>query len=203
MTANREAIQEFWSWFQSHRENFDELADPNAPFWDTTLSRLQRLHERLRFEVSHRGTEEREFIITVEGHVPAFPLVETIVAQAPQISGWRFIALKPPMGFDFTTTYEGIRFEPLRMWFLPLTSSASVADLGLRIGIPNFNPAIERQTSNAIAVILDSGLGERAAALDIQYLEVSELPDNPESEGYLELQQLPDFIEWRKAKNDD
>jgi hypothetical protein len=200
MIDTGKAIQEFWRWFECHLADFNELTDPNAPFWETALDRLQRINKRLRFEVSHAGAEEREFIITAEGHLDAFPLAEKTVAEAPQISRWRFIALKPPMGFDFTTTYEGIRFEPRQMWFLPLTGNTDPAALGLRIGIPEFRSATARQASNAVAVILDTALGERAAALDIQHFEVVALPACPESEGYIELHQLPNFIEWRKKK---
>jgi hypothetical protein len=134
-----------------------------------------------------------EFIITAEGHVDAFPVAEAIVAHAPEISGWRFVALKRPMGFDFTTTYEGIRFVPSTMWFLPLASSLCPQDLGLRVGVPNYSPAIERQALNAVAIILDTALGERVAALEIQSLEVALLPESPESEGFIELHRLPDF----------
>jgi hypothetical protein len=104
------------------------------------------------------------------------------------------------MGFDFKTTYEGISFDPRSMWFLPLESSSCPQDLGLRIAVPNFAPAIKRQAQNAVLVILDTALGERAAALDIQFVEVSALSDSPDADGYIELYELPTYIEWRKRK---
>jgi hypothetical protein len=202
MNDRHEAIKEFWRWFQAHREEFYVLTDTAAPFWDVALGQLQRLDKRLWFELSMPDDDDdREFIITVEGHADIFPLADAIIALAPQISGWQLIALKPPMGFDFTTTYEGIRFEPRAMWFLPLDSSSRPEDLGLRVGVPNFTDDIKRQASNAVAVILDTALGERAAALDIQHLEVSALPESPESHGYIELYELPTYIESRKRRN--
>jgi hypothetical protein len=36
---------------------------------------------------------------------------------------------------------------------------------------------------SAVLVILDTGLGERSAALDLQHTEVAELPTDPESLG--------------------
>jgi hypothetical protein len=201
MNDRHEAIQEFWRWFQAHRAEFDVLTDTAAPFWDAALSQLHRLDKRFWFELSKPDGDHREFIITAEGHADIFPLADDIVALAPQIPGWQIIALKPPMGFDFTTTYEGIRFEPRAMWFLPLNSSFRPEDLGVRVGVPNFTDDIKRQASNAVAVILDTALGERAAALDIQHLEVSTLPESPESHGYIELYELPAYIEWRKRRN--
>jgi hypothetical protein len=162
---------------------------------------LKRVDRRLWFEVSEPDGGDREFIITAEGHTDAFPLVDTIVARAPRLAGWRFVALKPPMGFDFVTTYEAIRFDPRSMWFLPLQISSRPHDFGIRVGVPNFSDAIERQASNAVEVILDTALGERAAALYIQHVEVSNLPESPQAAGYIELYELPSYIEWRKRKS--
>jgi hypothetical protein len=201
MNDSHQAIDQFWCWFQSHRSDFDALTDTNAPFWDIAVGQLQRLDEHLWFELSQPNGDAREFIVTAEGHEEVFPLADAIVDRAPKIPGWQFLALKPPMGFDFQTTYEGISFDPRSMWFLPLDSRSRPQDLGLRVGVPNLTPAVKRQAQNAVLVILDTALGERAAALDIQFLEVSTLPESPDSQGYIELCELPKYIEWRKRKH--
>lgn len=201
MSKLHESIAHFWRWFEAHQTEFDLLTDTSDPFWDAAVSHLKQLDDRLWFEVSEPDGSDREFIITAEGQTDAFPLVDTMVASSPGIPGWRFIALKPPMGFDFETTYEDIQFDPRTMWFLPLESASRPQDFGMRVGVPNFNRAIERQTSNAVAVILDTALGERATALDIQHVEVSALPENPGAEGYIQLCDLPGYIEWHKRKS--
>jgi len=201
MTESHEAIDEFWRWFQAHRLDFGAVTGTTDPFWAVAITELQRLDERLWFELSRPDDDDREFIVTAEGHEEVFPLAESIVARAPKVRGWQFIALKPPMGFDFVTTYEGIRFDPRTMWFLPLNSSSHSHDLGLRIGVPNYARAIKRQAENAVLVILDTALGERAAALDIQHIEVSALPKSSASENYIELHELPNYIEWRKRQS--
>jgi hypothetical protein len=194
------AIDAFWDWFRLHLPEFDALSDPDAAFWDIAVGQLQQLDERFKFELSHPNGTVREFIITAEGRKEAFPLAEAIVARAPKIPGWSFIALKPPMGFDFQTTYEGICFDPNSMRFRPLVNKSNPQNLGLRVGVPNLNPSIKRQADNAIFVILDTALGERAAALEIDYVEVAPLPESPDSEGYIELHKLPQYIESRERK---
>jgi len=196
-------IDNFWKWFEEHLKDFEVLVTSYEPFWDTTLAMLRKLDPRLCFELSQPDDHDREFIITAEGRTDLFPLVDSIIAQAPQLDGWRFIALKPPMGFDFVTKYEGIRFDPSSMWFLPLENPTRPSDFGMLVGVPNFSTEIKRQIGNAVAIILDTGLGERAAALDIQHVEVSDLPDNPEDAGYIELHELADYIKWRKRKNSE
>jgi hypothetical protein len=104
------------------------------------------------------------------------------------------------MGFGFQTTYEGVTFDPRSMWFLPLESGSNPAALGLRVGIPDFECVQEQIAKNAVLVILDTALGERSAASDIQHVEVAALPSKPENQGYIELTDLVDYIEWRKRK---
>ena len=200
MNDSHEKIQEFWHWFQINRAKFDLLVDTAEPFWDVALDQLKRLNRHLCFELSAPGAGVRELIISAQGHSDVFQLVEALVAGAPSIPGWQFIALKSPMGFDFTSTYEGTCFEPRAMWFLPLQSNLKPAQFGVRVGVPNLTKERASRARLAVAVILDTALGERAAASEIQYLEVFALPDAPESHGYLPLCELPAYIEWRKQQ---
>ena len=191
-------IQAFWKWFTDHESEFKSLSKPDESFWDLALEQIKTVDEWLWFELSAAGSTVREFVVTAEGHVEAFPVVERLVDRAPKIEGWVFVALKPPMGFTLTTRYEGTLFEPRHMWFLPLESPSRPQDFGIRVGIQGLDSMDKTNAHNALLVILDTGLAERAAALDIQYTEVAELPPNPESLGYIELPELSDYIAWPK-----
>jgi hypothetical protein len=51
-----------------------------------------------------------------------------------------------------------------------------------------------------VLVILDTGLREQSAALDLQHTEATELPTDPELLGYIELPELADYVAWRKKR---
>jgi hypothetical protein len=200
-TANAQ-IRSFWQWFADHLSEFNTLSESDEQFWDIALEQTKMVDKRLWFELSSVGDVPREFVVTAEGHVDAFPVVETLVDLAPVLEGWTFVALKPPMGFTFTTQYEGVLFEPGRMWFLPSESPSHLRDLTIRVAIPGLESMDENLASNALLVILDTGLGERSAALDIQHIQLSSLPLDPESLGYIELPELPNYIAWKKRNQD-
>src|SRR5580698_7922557 len=120
MTTIENPIREFWQWFEDHLPDFKRLSKGEEPFWDVAVERIKKVDHRFWIELSDATHMPREFIVTVEGHVDAFLVAEELINQAPTIDGWVFLSLKPPMGFDFTTTYEGILFDPSQMWFLPL-----------------------------------------------------------------------------------
>jgi hypothetical protein len=198
MGISDNAGRDFWRWFQDHQSEFDRLSEPEEPFWDIALGELKRVDERLWFELSETGVPVREFVVTAEGRVEAFPIAVALVSHAPEVEGWTFVALKPPMGFDFTTRYEGMLFDAGQMWFLPLESASRPDDFGIRVGIQGLESMDAAVAQRAVLVILDTALGERSAALEIHHVEVVELPADPQSLGYFELPELPAYLSWRK-----
>ena len=164
------------------------------------MEQIKKVDEHLWFELSRDRDPAREFIVTAQGHVGSFAIAENLVRLAPIMEGWAFIALKPPQGFRFVTTYEGTRFDPRQMWFLPLESESRPRDLGVRIAVPGLDCVDKSTAHDAVLIILDTGLGERSAALDLQHTEVTELPTDPASLGYIELPELAAYITWRKKR---
>lgn len=200
--VDKQELESFWRWLEAHKRELDRLEHPDDYFWQEILGRLRVFSERLYIEVSalSTGTFERELIITTHGRRELFSVADRIVANALQIPGWKFISLKPAMGFDFKSCYEGIEFEPKSIWFTPLAKKLAPQFLGLRIGIPGLTPDINRQAANAVRIILDTALGERTSALEIHYVETVVLPEKPREAGYIELPKLPRYIEWRKER---
>jgi hypothetical protein len=194
------SIEQFWSWIREHKAEIDSLVDTSDPLWDMGLSKLQAINEGLWFELSLPNGNERELIITAESRSELFPVVEKIVSCAPKLSGWRFISLKPPRGFAFKTKYEGIPLDPDSMSFLPLERSDIPKMLGLRISVPSFAESKRTPFTTGVMIILETAVGERAFAMDIQYVEVCSMPDKPEAEGYFPLPNLPDYIARRNRK---
>lgn len=192
-------IAQFWSWFVQHESDLARVSPDANPALDGLLQSLQRISPKLYFEVC-ANSNPHELIVTAEGRQELFPLVDAVVAVAPRIAGWSFIALKPPTGFGFQTSYEEAMFDPRSMWFLPLESPSNPTFLGLRVGIPGFAAVQEQISKSAILVVLDTALGERSAASDIQHVEVTALPPRPEDQGFIELVDLAGYIEWRKGK---
>lgn len=194
-SVNDARIAEFWAWFAHHKSDLARVQSDRSAVLDELLQRLQRIDRKLCFEIC-TNRDPHELIVTAQGRRELFSLVGAVVAAAPRLEGWNFIALKPAMGFTFRTSYGGTNFDPQSMWFCPLESSSN--GLGLRVGVPEFDPDQERKTTSAILVILETGLGERAAASEIHYVEVAALPSKPEGHGYIELTELADYIGWRK-----
>lgn len=187
----------FWEWFKANASKIAE-SKHDDPVRLALLDELQRVNREFYYEVSVDEVP-REFILTVEGKIDLFELVRALVALAPEIVGWRVVALKQPMGFNFTTRYGDVTIDVRRLKFKPLMNRASSPPrFGLRVGIPDFNVDDQLAARNAVLVALDTALGEEVAAREIERIEVMSLPENFEEEGFLPLPDLPLYLNWFK-----
>lgn len=193
-------INAFWAWLASRQSDLNAMETPDNPFWDELLEHLQALNEGLWFEVSAPGEGERELVITAQGEWELFPLVEAMVSVAPELPGWIPVALKPPMGFDFGIRYQRLELAADGIWFEPLVDPDAPEVLGLRIAVQGFNEDQENEFANGLLIMLDTALGEKSAATEVDLVEVCEVPADPDDEGFLPFTELGSYLAWRKSR---
>jgi len=188
----------FWTWFsvavprlQRFKHGRDEA------LLDELQDHLQSYSSGLWFEIGGHPDGPMELVISAEGDTDYFDDVKALVASAPSIDGWTFVAFKPAQGFGFTTEYEGITVDPAKSWFLPMHSTNDPSELGLRVAVPGFNAEEAKSYRAAVYIVIETGLGELRAWEAIKHVEVTEVPASPESEGYIELHELERYLDWR------
>lgn len=191
---------DFWQWFLKRQERIEAFKEGSDQVIDELLSQLHKYNKHLFLELSV-NSEIKELVITAEGDTEQFESVRNLIAKAPSLKNWKFTAFKPALGFGFVNKYMGVEYDPSKLWFLPLEKTSDPSAIGIKIGIPNFDEKTHIHSRAALWIILDTGLGELVAAQDIQFMETGALPSDPEKEGYIELIELPKYLEWKKSKS--
>lgn len=195
----------FWNWFSENNKAYLFLNEIENEVKEELLQNLmENLHsycDKLYFEIGGFPGGDQELIITAEGNPDYFEHVEILIAEAPEIPNWSFIAFIPPREIDFEMDYEGVVLKPAEMWFLPLENSKDPHSIGIRVCTMNYEVIKDHEGLNAaVYKSLDTILGEKSFALDIDYLDINQLPDEPEQMGMIPLSQLPGYVEWKKSK---
>src|SRR6185369_14301859 len=199
-TEDSADIRTFWEWFVRNEARMRLIESGHDPRLDELLAKLHEYCRHLYVEVGGAPAGPVELVIKAEGRREFFPHVRRLVAAAPTIDGWRVIAFKPKMGFDFVTDYEGIRIDPKECWFLPLLSTKDANSLALRIAWRGFDRARRNTFVSALLQILDTELGELEHAEAIAFVEAAPLPADPPREGWIELVELEAYLEWQRKK---
>jgi hypothetical protein len=176
MTAAMAAHADLWRGLD--RATFETTRMPELV--ERIASAIAGLDDRLGLEVSETD-DGHEAIVTAHGDPEAFETVDEIVASAPEVPGWTFVALHPPRGFDFEVSAGGKRFEASRLTFEPLPA----ADGSLRVRLHVPDPSAPEWDELA-ALVIETGIGERLAAR-IDGIEVGERPESSENVFALEM----------------
>ena len=195
----------FWTWFKENNESYrsvDNLEDDvKEGLFDELLEQLHLYCDHLYFEIGGLPGEVQELIITAEGDVNYFGEVETLIANAPVIDQWEFIAFIPPRDAPIKTNYEDVELIPAQIWFLPLNSASKPKSIGIKVCLPNYETVKNSKwLKTAIYKCLDTIVGEKQFALDITFVDFGELPEQPEKQGMIELVDLPRFVVWKKKQ---
>lgn len=196
---DKRIVRYFWRWFAENCSRFRTMqTSSREELLDEIMVHLHEINEDLYFEVSEPDNDICDFVITAEGRSDLFPLVDKVIAAAPTIKGWTFTPLRPPLGFGFSVNYANINLNPNKLWFCPLFAGQNSEHLGLQIGIPQLKAKDKKKALNATYILLDTGLGERQSIEKIKHVEVISLPKKPDQEGFIRLDLLPNYLNWRE-----
>jgi len=196
VTKQSKMIREFWQVFQANKAELVFAPTAENPVYDTILNKLQQINPGLFIEFSSNAGV-CELIITADGDKSLFHLVESIINDAPEITDWSIIPLKPRLGLPISASWEGTVVSLADVVFDPLERTGS-QDLGIRVYVPNLDPQYIEDAHNAILRALSHALGEVSFAEDLQYVETLPLPEGNSAEDYIPLNELEKFINWRK-----
>lgn len=182
----------FWKWFLEHEKRLRLIEGDTDRLLQEVCGALGAVREGLGVEVSEEEQGIRDLIITAEGDVSLFEEIKSLVAQAPRLPHWRFIALKPPRGFDFTLDVSGVCIAPSDLVFEALVCNSAPHALGIRVFVPV--ELVARGGLELVRKVIEIGLGEEMAASSIQHLEIEPEPESTDE--FIPLTDLEEYVRW-------
>lgn len=191
-------MHDFWKWFSGAEGRLREMlqGDRDEALLDECQAELEKANPELYYEFGGEPEGPLEFIISASARPELFEAVDALIAEAPAIEGWQWLALKPAQGFDFQSEWDGLHLDPEAMWFLPMENDAG--HLGLCVSMEGLKQEQLETFVGGAWIVMETGAGERALGEQVFHYEVGTLPEDPDGEGWIELVDLPKYLEWRK-----
>ena len=193
--ANKSQEDLFWNWFEKNNLKYYENADQilkKKNLLDDLTSELKKINEDLVFEFSPINENGiRNFTISADGLIEAFPSVENLIKVAPEIDNWKINAFRQRTpGEDLTIEFHDFKISYSDIFY---KYSETNEKLGLEFYIRDYNGNGQKQ--NAIYILLDALIGEYDAVKIIEWIEWNKLNES-------EIDSLIPFVTLRKLIDD-
>lgn len=110
--------EKFWNWFcKNSAEIFDFEKNQEAIF-DKIQAELRKIDVNLTFEISSKKSGKRDFILSADGILSAFPAVEAMFSKKPDLPEWNFIKFRPRRAIGNSIRFGNIELFPRDLRFL-------------------------------------------------------------------------------------
>lgn len=193
---------EFWAWFRKNESQFFASVkggnDIDQQFFSKLSPMLDQLHEGIFFLTGMFNKETVELVLTADGFIKRIPYIEDLVSAAPNIQGWKFTALKPPMDAEgFTIDFAGNIFSNESLSFYANEHSDTPDKIDLLVVHKDY---VEADNSNFVKgtdIFLENYLGELNLVTMIDNLTIGAADDCMD---LIPINKLKDYLIWREKE---
>ena len=189
---------EFWDWFRDNELLYYELEDSKDPLLNELHEKLTQYYDGLTYQFSIKSPEgKKEFVVSADGNIEAFPAVTALVDAAPEFERWKIIAFRPRVTEEFELSMGEKVFTFDDFYFL---HAMDVATIALQLHIRNFEDTQEYQ--QAAFIVLDNVLGEYDMETKVGHIEFLRLDESKIDELY-SIRDLPMVVDdlFRQINN--
>ncbi|MDR2626230.1 MAG: DUF695 domain-containing protein [Zoogloeaceae bacterium] len=200
------AYHRFWDWFAQHEKAFFALlgqkdnAGIHEDFFDRMSAKLDDIKADCYYFLAGMSDEHTaELIFSAEGNIVNFVFIEELVACAPALEGWKFIALKPAMDMEeFHIEMQGHVFNKDNLSFYADRDEKYPAETNIVILHAGLNKKNAPAITKGVDIFLGCCLGELAFATGIDHFEVVGKPRR--SQRALPIGELGAFLTRRQEE---
>ncbi|WP_421535942.1 hypothetical protein [Priestia sp. D3YE.R1] len=186
--------KEFWSWFEKNSEDYFQLDENNYDLLFNKLGlQLSKYHKELTFEFSVEMKQgKREFIISAEGMVSAFPAVIKLVEEAPDLEKFNVVAFRQRQNSEQEIYFEDIVLNTEDIFFT-YREDKQMDCLDIVIYIKGYSEENDQFIAAAF-IMLDSLIGEYDVGVKLGEINFEPYQQEKEAQPILNLVSLVDKL---------
>lgn len=181
----------FWDWFQSRSDYIYKYVETDTENIALEITEhLKKIHQDIEFEIPFDFEEEkRSLIISADGDIELFELVQSLVDEATNIPNWNIIAFRPRLHQkNQIIDLDGISMDYHDIFFTYLEEGNKLI---LDVYIKKFDGSDNRYV-HLYFLLLDSLIGEFDSVTCIKETRIYPYKD---TENLLDFPQLLPLID--------
>ncbi len=195
--------EDFWNWFGNNSNEFYNLVKSHYNiqhgFFDKLTPKLAQLKDGYSFLTGMYNDTTAELVITADGDPQNIVFVEELVAAAPQINGWKFVALKPALDIKNVSIDMGdFSFNENNLHFYDSGSADYPDEIEITIVHDDYSEENKIRIISGVYIFLDNYLGELEFVNNIDNLTITG-KQNAVAE-LIPIAKLKEFLVWRQKE---
>jgi len=200
----KDHVENFWAWFTTNQKRLRKFeADPDR-YLAEMLVQVKKIQTGLAIELEPPQKGIIRMTVSADGNEDLFSLVKNIIAKAPVIKGWQFIAFRqrmdPEQVKEMKLKAQNHELDPGQMKFFPIISGDTLDLIIYAKGITTEN---YNQVAYGALLLLDNILGEYDCATKVRSYDFHDMPATKEElEDLLPLLNLAAYVDrFHASKN--
>ena len=202
--TNKEKIQAFWSWFESHGDSLK--LNLKTETWQTNLRKeIKSIHPDLVYTIVAEEENKLTLFVSPEGVKELFPLVDSVVDGAPEMKDWQIKALRPVLGIG-PVEVSGIVTRPTEVYFTVAKDKDPEKIAVTFYLFSDFFIDYERKVFNeqkiqGLWLMIDNAIGEAVAEEVLGLVDYKQINPDDKASAWLKFEQIPEVVRvWKEKK---
>ncbi|WP_313376766.1 DUF695 domain-containing protein [Chishuiella sp.] len=194
----------FWNWFLQNSQKFWEIVNTGErieiDFFDKLSNELEKINNEIYYLSGMYDETTAELILTADGIIKNIVFVEELINKSPNISNWKFTALKPQLDIQNALIEYGDKyiFSSDNLHFSPKFHQDYPDEIDILVQYDFYDKNDEDAIINGVYIFLENYLGELSAVTTIDNLSVQgKLDDDAE---IIPISKLKEYLVWRESE---
>lgn len=204
-----QSYQDFWNWFRKNERDLFKVIKENRHvkenFFNIISPKLDELRDGYHFTAGMSGNDIVRLTFTADGTIENIVFVEELVQAAPEIQGWKIVALKQPVDEEFldintvAINMGGYTFDTSNLSFYAIEYPAYPDEIDITVVHHNdFDEEAASTISGGAAIFLEHYLGELKFATALDNMTV--VGKSEAEKELVPILKLRDFLIWREKE---
>ncbi len=199
------SYQDFWNWFLGNEKKVYKIIKKGGNnnisenFFDKIAPKLDELKEGIWYLTGMLDDNTVDLILTSDGNIKNFYLIEELIATAPKINGWKFKALKPEHNIENVgIEMGGFKFKSENMFFYSNDLKDYPDEIDITIIHDDYNEENKSDIINGSYLFIDNFLGELNSLTIIDNITFKS--KNDAEKELIPIEKLKSYIVWREKE---
>lgn len=194
---------DFWKWFAKHHKAFRKIVmegeEIEEAFFSKIGPKLDSIKSGYWFMCGRYDESTVELIITADSFVKNIVFAEELIAEAPQLPGWRFTALKPEHDAEnCRISMDNLSFNQDVLSFYPVEDPQCPDEINIVIVHKDYTDENVDDIIRGSYIFLEHYLGELNSVISIDSLDFKS-PATATAE-LIDIERLKSYLVWREKE---